>query len=132
MNNVNLMGRLTADPELRTTQSGLTVTRFAIAVKRKYSKEGQQDTDFINCIAWRHTAEFISKYFHKGNMIALSGSIQTGSYEKDGKKVYITNILVDDVYFTGEKNTANAQQNQQINSGFDNFMPTAQIDDLPF
>lgn len=131
MNKVILMGRLTADPEMRKTQSDLSTTRFSIAVNRRYSKDGQQQADFIKCIAWRHTAEFISKYFHKGNMIAVVGSIQTGSYEKDGRKVYTTEVLVDETYFCGSK-SADAQQSKQFdNQSFDGFDYSAD-EGLPF
>lgn len=101
MNNVSLIGRLTKDPDLKTTQSGLSVCRFTVAVDRPYSKEKQ--TDFINCLAWRQTADFICKYFTKGQRIALIGSIQTGSYEKDGSKVYTTEVNVSNVEFCESK-----------------------------
>ena len=101
MNNVTLIGRLTKDPDLKTTQSGLSVCRFTVAVDRPYSKEKQ--TDFINCLAWRQTADFICKYFTKGQRIALIGSIQTGSYEKDGSKVYTTEVNVSNVEFCESK-----------------------------
>lgn len=104
MNKVILMGRLTADPELANTLSGVSVVRFTIAVNRRFAKEGQQQADFINCTAWRNTAEFICKHFRKGNMIAIVGSIQTRTWEdKESKKQYATNVVVDEVYFTGEK-----------------------------
>ena len=81
MNSICLMGRLTADPELKTTQSGVSVTSFSVAVDRAYrSKDQERQTDFINCVAWRQTAEFITRYFHKGNRIALQGSLQSRSY----------------------------------------------------
>ena len=103
LNVVVLMGRLTADPELRTTNSGLSYCRFTIAVDR-FSKNEERKADFINCVAWRQTAEFIVHYFTKGQMIAVEGSIQTGSYtNKDNVKVYTTDILVDRASFTGSK-----------------------------
>lgn len=103
MNNVILMGRLTKDPELKTTQSGLSFCRFTVAVDR-YSKDGEDKTDFINCVAWRKTAEFIDNYFSKGQRIALAGSIQTGSYtDKDGRTVYTTDVLVDKAEFCDSK-----------------------------
>lgn len=131
------MGRLTADPELRQTQTGIPTVRFSMAVNRRFAKEGQQNTDFINCIAWRNTAEFISKYFGKGNMIAIVGSIQTGSYEKDGRKIYTTDILVDEAYFTGAKNAdaqSTQQQQQQSNNTFNGFtaLNDSPSDELPF
>ena len=82
INNVVLMGRLVATPELRNTQTGLAVTSFTIAVDRSYVRQGEQrQADFINCVAWRNTAEFITRYFQKGSMIAVTGSIQTRNYE---------------------------------------------------
>lgn len=104
MNRVVLMGRLTKDPELRYTPQGTAVVRFTIAVNRRFAKEGQQQADFISCVAWRQTAEFICKYFRKGSMIAVVGSIQTRSWDgQDGKRQYATEVLVDEVYFTGSK-----------------------------
>lgn len=131
MNKVILMGRLTADPELNKTQSDLSVTRFSIAVNRRYIKEGQQQADFIKCIAWRHTAEFISKYFHKGNMIAVVGSIQTSSYEKDGRKIYTTEVLVDETYFCGSKSADAQPPKQSDNQSFSGFNYAAD-ERLPF
>ena len=105
MNKVILMGRLTRDPELQQTPQGTQVCRFSIAVNRRFAKEGQQQTDFINCTAWRQQAEFISKWFAKGSMIAVIGSIQTRSWDgQDGKRQYATDVVVDEVYFTGSKN----------------------------
>ena len=98
------MGRLTRDPELSQTPSGVTVARFSIAVNRRFAKEGQQQADYINCTAWRQQAEFICKYFKKGAMIAVVGSIQTRTWDgQDGKKQYATDVVVDEVYFTGSK-----------------------------
>lgn len=107
MNNVILMGRLTKDPEIRTTNSGLSVCKFTVAVDR-YSKDGEDKTDFINCVAWRKTAEFIDKHFSKGQRILLSGSIQTGSYEKDGRTVYTTDVLVDKAEFCENKKNSDS------------------------
>ncbi len=105
MNKVILMGRLTRDPEYSQTPSGVTMARFSIAVNRRFAKEGQQQADFINCTAWRQQAEFICKYFKKGSMIAVVGSIQTRSWDgQDGKKQYATDVVVDEAYFTGSKN----------------------------
>lgn len=122
MNQVNLLGRLTADPELRQTQSGIASCRFTIAVNRKFKNEnGEYDADFITCVAWRQTAEFVSRYFSKGSMIAVSGSLRTGKYQdKNHSDVthYTTEVYVDNVEFTGEKKqqgttTSNQQQPQQ-------------------
>ena len=101
MNNVNLIGRLTADPELKRTQSGTAMVRFSIAVDRAYTKQDEEkQADFINCVAWDKKAEFICKYFSKGQKIALMGSIRTGSYtDKDGNKRNTVDVWVDNVEF---------------------------------
>ncbi len=100
-----IMGRLTADPELRTTPNGISVTSFSVAVDRSYQKAGtERQTDFINVVAWRQTAEFVSRYFHKGSMIAIQGSIQTWNYEdKNGNKRTAVEIVADNVSFCGSK-----------------------------
>lgn len=105
LNRVILMGRLVADPELKTTQSGIGVTSFRIAVERSYAKAGEErQTDFINIVCWRNTAEFVCKYFPKGSLIALEGQLQTRSYQdKDGTTRYTVEVLADKVSFTGEK-----------------------------
>ena len=116
MNKVILMGRLTADPELRQTQSGIASCRFTIACDRKYADKntGERQADFINCTAWKQTAEFVSRYFIKGKMIAIEGSIRTGSY-KDKKYSdvthYTSDIYVDNAEFCGDK--GNTQPTQQ-------------------
>lgn len=102
------MGRLTADPELRQTPQGTPLARFSIAVNRRFAKEGNQQTDFINCVAWRQTGEFISRYFRKGSMIAVDGQIQTRSWDgQDGKRQYATEVVVENAYFTGSKAETN-------------------------
>ena len=105
INTAVIMGRLTADPELKTTASGLSVLSFSVAVERNYQKEGEEKAvDFINVVAWRKTAEFVSKYFHKGSMIAVEGSIQTRKYEdKDGNKRTAFEILANTVSFCGKE-----------------------------
>lgn len=104
MNKVILMGRLTRDPEMRQTPNGVAVCSFSIAVNRRFAKEGQQNADFINCTAWRQQAEFICKYFQKGSMIAVVGNLQSRSWEnQEGKRQYSTDVVVDEVYFTGSK-----------------------------
>lgn len=108
MNTVCLVGRLTADPELKRTQSGLAFTKFTVAVDRQYSKDKEQTADFINVQAWRGTAEFICKYFFKGQRIGLTGRIQTGSYtDKDGNKRYTFEVLANDVEFVESKKQSN-------------------------
>lgn len=104
INTIVLMGRLTADPELKTTQSGISYVRFTVAVERPFKNGDEKITDFINCVAWRSTAEFISNYFSKGQMIAVVGSLQTGSYiNAEGIKMYTADVSVQSVSFTGDK-----------------------------
>lgn len=104
LNVVVIMGRLTAQPELRTTNSGISVTSFSVAVNRSYSKDGNNQTDFINCVAWRNNAEFITKYFGKGQMIAIKGSLQQSNYtDKDGNKRTAYDVVVDSADFCGSK-----------------------------
>ncbi len=139
-----IMGRLTADPELRQTPSGVSVTRFSVAVDRGYVKAGEErKTDFINVVCWRQTAEFVTRYFSKGSMIAVQGSIQTGSYEKDGIKRSTFEIVADNVSFCGSKSetgTGNVQRTAAAtetaatfsNGSVDDFSAIADDDDLPF
>ena len=105
INNVVLMGRLVATPELRQTPNGISVTSFSLAVERSFARQGEQrQTDFINCVAWRNTADFISRYFQKGSMIAVTGSIQTRNYEdKNGNKRTAFEVIVDQASFCGSK-----------------------------
>ena len=100
------MGRLTYEPELKSTPNGLSVIRFQIAVDRSYQAKGQErQADFIDCVAWRQTAEFISRYFHKGSMIAVEGTIQTSNYtDKNGKQRKQIEVLANNVSFCGSKN----------------------------
>lgn len=104
MNKVTLVGRLTKNPELKKTENSLIVN-FTVAVNRNFkNKDGKYDADFISCIAFKNTAEFINKYFVKGSQIALSGRIQTRNYNaQDGSKRYVTEVVVENVEFTGEK-----------------------------
>ena len=106
INTVVLMGRLTFDPELRTTPSGVSVVRFQVAVDRNYQKAGEErKADFIDVTAWRQTADFISRYFHKGSMIAIEGSLQTDNYtDKDGNKRKSFQVVANNVSFCGSKN----------------------------
>lgn len=104
-------GRLTADPELKKTASGISACTFTVAVNRKYSKDGQQEADFINCQAWRQTAEFISTYFRKGSSICIAGAIQTRSWtDNNGQKRYATEVVADEAYFVDSKNDMQAEQ----------------------
>lgn len=104
LNKVILCGRLTADPELKNTPSGVAVCSFNLAVNRKYSKEGEQTADFISCVAWRQRAEFIAKYFKKGSSLCLTGELQTRQYtDKGGVKHYVTEVMVEDALFVDGK-----------------------------
>ena len=141
MNKVILMGRLTKDVEIRQTPNNLSVARFTIAVNRRFVKDGGQQADFINCIAWRKTGEFISRYFQKGSMIAVVGSIQTRSWDgNDGKKQYATEVIVDEVYFTGSKAESSTGGNtdlsdsglDDLNSQYGEDFATIGEEDLPF
>lgn len=114
MNKVILVGRLTADPELRQTQSGIASCRFTVAVDRKFADKntGEKQSDFITCVAWRQTAEFVSRYFNRGKMIALEGSLRTGKYQdKNHEDVthYTTEVYVDNVEFVGGKGDGGQQ-----------------------
>ena len=116
LNTVTIMGRLTRDPELRRTGSGVAVTSFTLAVDRDYNPKdgGEKETDFIDCIAWRGTGEFVSKYFAKGSMIVVSGRLQVRNWtDKDGSKRRSTEVVAENVYF-GEAKKGNAQPAQDF------------------
>ena len=118
MNNVSLIGRLTQDPELRTTSSGLSTCSFTIAVDGRPSANGEPHTDFIRCVAWRNQAENLCKYQKKGSQIGVTGRIQTGSYDaQDGTKRYTTEVVADNVEFLGTKasnETSNYNNNHNV------------------
>ncbi len=122
MNKVILMGRLTRDVEMRQTPSGVNLARFTIAVNRRFaSRDAQQQADFINCVAWRQSAEFIARYFGKGSMIAVVGSIQSRSWDgQDGKRQYATEVVVDEAYFTGSKAETGTGERQPNFGGYQN------------
>lgn len=107
INSVIVMGRLTSDVELKTTPSGVSVCRFNVALDRPTKQGEEKKTDFVSVVCWRGTADFVSKYFVKGQMIAVQGSIQTGSYEKDGVKRNTFDIVADKVSFCGSKSENN-------------------------
>ena len=136
MNSVQLVGRLTKDPEIKYTNAGLSIARFSVAVDRRFKSEGQPTADFPNCVAFGKTAEFIEKYFRKGSRIGLIGRIQTGSYQKeDGTKVYTTDVVAENVEFVESKQ--NSQENTQeppkesVGDGFMNI-PDGIDEELPF
>ena len=104
MNRVELIGRITRDPELRYTSSNIATARFTLAVNRPFkSQNGEQGTDFINIVVWRKQAENVKKYVSKGSLVAVEGRIQTGSYEKDGQRIYTTDVVADSVQFLESK-----------------------------
>lgn len=127
-----LIGRTTKDIELRRTGSGTAVASFTLAVNRDFKTQDGQDADFINCVAWKKTAELLNQYVHKGDRIALSGSIRTRNYEDNhGKKVYVTEVLVNHVEFLETKK--NSEQSNYNNNNYsytdlDNFNDT----EMPF
>ena len=121
MNKVILTGRLTADPKLRQTQSGTATCRFTVACDRRFADKntGKREADFISCLAFKNTAEFISRYFNKGKMITVEGSLRTGSYQdRNHSDVthYTTDVLVDNVEFCGDKNSGQAQTSTTQNN----------------
>ena len=141
LNTVIIMGRLTVAPELKSTQSGKLVTSFAVAVDRAYKGANEErQTDFIDCVAWTNTAEFISKYFHKGSLIAIVGRLQTRTYEdKNGNKRKATEVVIEQASFTGEKkNDSEGKPAANINVTYDSQADSdfeeigADDDDLPF
>ena len=146
LNKVVLGGRLTADPELRSTQGGVSVTSFSVAINRRYAKPGESaQTDFINVVAWRQQAEFITKYFRKGSSICICGSLQSRSWtDNEGKKRYATDVVCDEVMFVDSKSESSAQnsaftpdytaamQNPASMPAEPKFEEIAEDDDLPF
>ena len=141
-NLVVLTGRLTADPELKTTQTGISVTSFFIAVSRSYRSGEEPQTDFINIVAWRKSAEFVAKYFKKGNMIGIEGSIQTRKYtDKNGNQRTAFEVVANNVQFVESKrDTASAPETETApaasysNAGVNDFSDIGDMsdDDLPF
>ena len=147
LNKVVLAGRITADPELKQTTSGISVLSFTIAVNRGYvsknSEQGERQADFVNVVAWRQTAEFISKYFRKGSAICVTGSIQTRSWEQQGQKRYTTEVVADEAMFVESRGESAGQSyttdaygaapSYSSNAGsVPNFEDHNTDDDLPF
>lgn len=128
INKVILMGRLTREPELKTTPNGVSVLTFTIAADRSFVRQGEErQADFINCVAWRGTAEFISRYFGKGRMIAVVGNLRTRTYDdKNGAKHYVTEVYVDEASFTGEPKRQEAEIGQAAHAAdeyYDGYTP---------
>lgn len=138
LNKTILGGRLTSDVELKQTPNGISVCSFTIAVNRKVSKGNEQQTDFINCVAWRNTAEFISRYFKKGSSICVVGSLQTRNWTDDkGNKRNATDVVVDEVMFVDSKNESSGAASSYIPEAYTtpttpNFETASVEDDLPF
>ena len=143
MNKVILMGRLTRDPEVRYTQgdNAMAIARYSLAVDRRFKRDGEPDADFINCVAFGKSGEFAEKYLKKGTKIAVVGRIQTGSYtNKDGQKVYTTDVVVENVEFAESKSSsgsdggfvpADRPSPSQASDGFMNI-PGGIDEELPF
>ncbi len=144
MNKVILIGNLARDPEVATTASGVTYCRFSIAVQRSFANaDGEREADFINCVAWRQTADFVGKYFKKGSKMALSGSIQSRTYEgTDGTKKYATEVSVENVEFVGPRTGSDNGEPTEKSKFDEDGKPTGSSkiakfepiddDDLPF
>ena len=138
MNKVILMGRLTRDPEVRYTQgdNAMTIARYSLAVDRRFKRDGEPDADFIKCVAFGKSGEFTEKYLKKGTKVTVVGRIQTGSYtNKDGQKVYTTDVVVEEAEFVESKNSGSSDNNQSApankNTDFMNI-PDGIDEELPF
>lgn len=146
LNKVILMGRFTKDPELRSTPQSVSVCNFRLAVTRNYKNGGNYESDFIDCVAWRNTAEFVSKYFKKGNLVCVEGSLQSRNWEQDGQKRTAVEVMVDNTYFVESKREASDNSAAFIPSApvqsapeaaegafaSDGFSAIDDADDLPF
>lgn len=137
MNRVELIGRITKDIEVRKTQTGLSVTRFTVACNRPVQKGKNPETDFIGCIAWRQTADFLGNYAKKGALVSVEGSIRTSSYDRqDGTKQYVTEVLCDRVNLLESKGKSSGNGQQQTTLPEDNGVQEGTLDisndDLPF
>lgn len=133
MNSIIIKGRLTADPELKYTQSNTAVTSFSVAVNRRFVQEGQQDTDFFNVTAWSKTAEFITKYFKKGQEILIQGRLQQHSWETEsGEKRYAVDIVAEQVEFCGSKSQSEGEPENVNQAELEVKTVDGNGDDLPF
>ena len=131
LNKAILVGRLTKDPELKSTQGGVSVLNFTVAVPRRFKdSNGERQSDFINCVAFRQAAEFIANWFKKGNIISIDGSIQTRNYEKDGQRVYVTEVLVDNAGFVESKKDSEESVSQTQKDIQEDASP-ATLPDMP-
>ena len=142
MNSVQLVGRLTRDPDVRYSEGGSTVARFTLAIDRRFKKEGGDSADFISCVAFGKTAEFLEKWFRKGQRLGLIGRIQTGSYtNQEGNKVYTTDVVAENVEFVESKNAAGGGGDTGVgampksgmdNDGFMHILDGVEDEGLPF
>ena len=133
LNHIVIMGRLTRDPELRRTGSGVAVTSFTVAVDRDFGKNenGERETDFIDCVAWRQTGEFVSKYFTKGRMAVVSGRLQIRSWtDKDGNKRRTAEVVADNVYFGDSKRDGDSTAPMAAPAEFASYAPSAPASDF--
>lgn len=141
MNAVQLVGRLTKDPDVRYTDGGTSIARFSVACDRRFKRDGEDGADFIPCVAFGKTAEFMEKYFYKGKRIGLNGRIQTGSYtNKEGQKIYTTDVIVENVEFVESKGSDDngggfsqrPEPSRPIGDGFMNIPDGVEDEGLPF
>lgn len=139
LNKAILVGRLTKDPELRSTATGVSVLNFTVAVTRNYARQGEErQSDFINCVAFRNTADFISRYFAKGNLISIDGTIQTRTWDdQEGKRHWVTEVMVNEAHFVeGKKDSSYSDSADQFQRPAEppiqDFGPDTTDDDLPF
>ena len=137
MNKIILIGRLVKDPELKYTPSGTAVVTFTLAVNRRFSNQnGEREADFINCQAWKHTAEFVANYFKKGQQMALEGRLQVRSYDgNDGQKRWVTEVVAEQIEFVGSKGNGSNSNNASGNSGAGGYGAEPELgwgQDVPF
>ena len=136
LNSVCLMGRLGADPELKTTPSGVSVTSFRLAVERSYARDGERETDWISVVAWRQTAEFAARYFRKGAVMAVQGSLQTRQYtDREGNKRTVTEVVAERIFFGSSNAESSAPVRDVPTAGvpaWGDFEEIVGYDDLPF
>ena len=134
LNHITIMGRLTRDPELRSTQSGVSVTSFTVAVDRDFGGRdgGERQTDFIDCVAWRQTGEFVSKYFHKGSMIVVSGRLQSRKWQdRDGNNRTNWEVIADNVYFGESRRDSESSSYDSNRGGYDSNRGSGSYDSSP-
>ena len=134
MNNTTIAGRLTKDPELRYAQSGKAVTNFTVAVNRPFKNaQGENEADFINCVAFGKQAENLAQYMKKGSMLGVEGRIQTGSYEKEGRRIFTTDVMANQITFLESRNNKKTEQPIKQESNREKMQPIDIDDnDIPF